>query len=658
MKKYVARLVELLIFVVAFAVISRPVLAQDNETCLSCHEDTELVGTDLDGNEASEFVSADSLAMSVHSDFDCIDCHTELDGYDDYPHDEQLPKVDCGSCHDEVTQEFLESAHGRAISQNKNAPKCTSCHGTHSILSEDNPQSMISPERVPYTCSQCHTDDKISNDPDIRMVSSFDAYMRGIHGRSVRKGLASSAACNDCHGTHDMKPASDPESRVNHKRLPETCSKCHYDMYIKYSRGIHGKALAAGITDSPNCSDCHGEHEILEPGSLGSPVNHSNQSDYVCGRCHNDPRLAEKYGLGSDRFTTYQDSYHGLAIKGGSVKSATCVSCHEAHDILPAQNPASSINPDNIVETCQQCHPQANATFAQSYTHSAYQPEQNVLDTTVQKIYIVLIIFVIGGMLFHNAVILIRYIVEKYRAQKNVETVKRFTGGMVFQHFLVSISFIVLVITGFALRYPDAWWVPALSVIGIHEAVRSTLHRIAAVALMYVSLHHIIFIVFTRRGHEELKAMLPRRSDLTEATQNIRHYLKGDVPAPAFGKYDYTEKAEYWALAWGTIIMVVTGLMLWFPEFTTSFLPAWTIKVGQTIHLYEAWLATLAIIVFHFFFVIFHPDRYPMSTTWLNGKITMKECKEHHPKWYEQMKTQNNNKNSGTSSSYHINSEK
>ena len=82
--------------------------------------------------------------------------------------------------------------------------------------------------------------------------------------------------------------------------------------------------------------------------------------------------------------------------------------------------------------------------------------------------------------------------------------------------------------------------------------------------------------------------------------------------------------------------MVLTGLVLWFPTVTARFLPGILIPASQTIHYYEAWLATLAILVWHFFFVILHPEEYPMSWTWLTGKMTREAAKEHHGRWYEE----------------------
>jgi len=608
------------------------VLAQDNETCLACHSDPDLTGLDAHGNEVTMFVAEASVDSSVHAGFACVDCHQDLAGAEDFPHEESLQPVDCGLCHDDVTELFNASAHH---TNNPNAPTCSSCHGTHNILSHQNPAAMSSAAQLPYTCSNCHSKQTLKDDPDIRIANSFDRYMRGIHARGIQNGIGSAASCNDCHGMHNLKKASDPESMVNKMNIPKTCSKCHNDVYIQYSRGIHGKALAQGILDSPNCADCHGEHEILEINKPGSPVNRSNLADYVCAKCHHDPQIVEKYGLGDQQFTSYQDSYHGLAVRGGSVKAATCVSCHEAHDILPKSNPASSINPANITATCQQCHPKANATFAQSYTHQAYAAGHNKIDATVRTIYIVLIVLVIGGMLAHNLIILGRFVVDKHRRQKGQPTVQRFTGAMVYQHMVVTIAFMTLVITGFALRYPDAWWVSVLNFFWMDEAARSTIHRIAAVLLIYISIHHGLYLFMTRKGKKELKALMPVKEDVGQIGENLAYHLGKAKEKPRFGRFDYTEKAEYWALVWGTIVMAMTGFILWFPTFWTGFLPSWVVKVAETIHLYEAWLATLAIVVFHFFFVIFHPEQYPMSFTWLTGRMTVAECKEHHAGWYD-----------------------
>ncbi|MEW6050970.1 MAG: cytochrome c3 family protein [Candidatus Zixiibacteriota bacterium] len=609
----------------------------DNQSCLTCHAEQGMTGVNAHGEEIPMTVVQASLDSSIHKGMSCIDCHVDLAGTQDYPHKEAIGKVDCGVCHDDVKQVYLTSAHGTARQDNPNAPTCASCHGKHNIRPDSDPASMASPKNLPYTCSSCHAKIVLKSDPDIRIANSFDRYMRGIHAQGIAKGIGSAATCNDCHGMHDLRKASDPKSLVNKMNIPMTCAKCHNDIYIQYSRGIHGKALAAGILDAPNCTDCHGEHSILEINDPNSPVNSANIADYVCSKCHNDPRIVEKYGLAKGKFSSYQDSYHGLAVKGGSVKAANCASCHMAHEILPSANPASSVNKENITSTCQKCHPKANLAFATSYSHNTAEAEFSALDAWVRNIYIIAIVLIIGAMLVHNLIIVSRYVVVKHRQNKAMPTVQRFTGGMVFQHLVLTVAFIILVITGFALRYPNEWWVRVLNFVGIYEDTRSVIHRIAAVFLIYISVHHALFLLLTRRGKEEMKAMLPIKEDAVNIKKNLMYYLGKAVERPRFDRYDYTEKAEYWALVWGTLVMALTGFILWFPTFFTGFLPPWIVKIAETVHLYEAWLATLAIAVFHFFFVIFHPDQYPMSLTWITGQMTIESCKHHHPKWYERI---------------------
>ncbi|MDF1545129.1 MAG: cytochrome b/b6 domain-containing protein [bacterium] len=608
----------------------------DNETCLSCHEDTELEGLDHSGATKSMFVAPDTLQLSVHSDQDCVDCHTDLADTDDYPHAEDLGEVDCSGCHEETQEIFDASAHGAAL-DNPRAPTCASCHNSHYILPASDPNSWTSAKLLPITCSNCHHQQVLTDDPDVKITDSFDRYMRGIHAEGISKGIGSAASCNDCHGMHDLKPASDRKSMVHKMNIPKTCSKCHNDIYIQYERGIHGKALAAGILDSPNCSDCHGEHEILQISNPKSQVNYSRLSDYVCGRCHNDPLLVEKYDLGAERFSSYQDSYHGLAVKGRSAVAATCVSCHKAHDVLPSSNPASSTHRDNLVETCQKCHINANYSFASSYSHNIAEAQYSVLNRWIEVIYIIAIVLIIGAMMLHNGIILVRHMIEKSRKSRGMPTVKRFNGNMVFQHMVLTIAFIVLAVTGFALKYPNAWWVTVLNFIGIFESARSVIHRVSAVLLIYISIHHAVFLLAAKRGREELKAIWFQKTEWKLIIQNLKFHLGMIDEKPQFDRYDYTEKAEYWALVWGTIVMVFTGFVLWFPTAFTAFLPAWVVKVAETVHLYEAWLATLAIVVFHFFFVMFHPEQYPMSFTWLTGDMTVSEVKEHHPIWYKKI---------------------
>ncbi len=153
--------------------------------------------------------------------------------------------------------------------------------------------------------------------------------------------------------------------------------------------------------------------------------------------------------------------------------------------------------------------------------------------------------------------------------------------------------------------------------------------------MILLGLYHSGYLFFTNRGKEILKHILPKFSDIVDAIDNILYHLNIKEKRVEFGKYDYMEKAEYWALVWGTAIMGLTGFVLWFPSYFVTIFPSWSIKVSEIIHFYEAILATLAILVWHFFFVIFHPKEYPMSLVWINGKISVHHYREHHEKHFK-----------------------
>jgi formate dehydrogenase gamma subunit len=532
---------------------------------------------------------------------------------------------------------YVTSRHGFAAEHgNHSAPTCASCHGDHDILPAADPRAMTHRVRLPATCGTCHGAERIRTEELVRLPLTFDAYSRSVHGRGAARGLAAAASCADCHGVHDLRGPLDPASKINPRNVATTCGQCHPDIQLEYTRSIHGRALAAGVSDSPTCTDCHGEHLILSHEEREARTYGINVGRETCGPCHNDPQIIGKYGLQAGVVGTYEDSYHGWASRSDYARAATCVSCHTTHSVLPEEHPESSIHADNLVETCQTCHPSADRSFAISYTHATTSIEANPVNRLIQRIYIVLIIVTIGGMALHNLVIMNYYVMERRRAERGEKRVLRLDPSQIVQHALLTVSFILLVITGFALRFPEAWWVRFLADLGMTEPVRSDLHRVSAVLMILVGIIHIYYISTAKRGRAEFQSMIPAWQDVKDFFSSLRFYTWRTKERAKFGRYDYTQKAEYWALVWGTAIMVLTGLILWFPEFAVKIFPALFVPISQTIHYYEAWLATLAILVWHFFFVFFHPAEYPMSWTWLTGKMSEESVKKHHGRWYEE----------------------
>jgi formate dehydrogenase gamma subunit len=299
------------------------------------------------------------------------------------------------------------------------------------------------------------------------------------------------------------------------------------------------------------------------------------------------------------------------------------------------------INANNLTHTCGQCHVGASENFTKGKIHLASalatdvsSPDLAIQGTRIVRfIYLPLIVIVIGGMLVHNALVWSKKAAEKRsRAQR---TILRLTRSQRVQHWLLLSSFILLVLSGFALQYPESWlaWL-----LGSNEYFRRIIHRIAAVVMLVTGAYHLFYLGFIPEGRQWVKDMMPRWKDVTDLANNFGYYLGIRAARPKIARFGYAEKAEYWAVVWGTIIMGLTGLMIWFKIGIFGFLPRWAIDVAIAIHFYEAILATLAIIVWHFYHVIFDPDVYPINWAFLDGRMTEAAYKEEHELDYERIK--------------------
>ena len=193
------------------------------------------------------------------------------------------------------------------------------------------------------------------------------------------------------------------------------------------------------------------------------------------------------------------------------------------------------------------------------------------------------------------------------------------------QHAVLAISFLTLVWTGFALKYPDQWWARPLLLMEGTYSMRSLIHRIAAGVFMAVTLTHLVSLIVSRKLREHWKEMLPTTNDPREALSNFAYNLGLGSEPPGRSSHSYVEKAEYWAVVWGAVVMVATGLLLWANNLALRLLPKSWLDVATSVHFYEAVLATLAIVVWHFYSVIFDPDVYPLNTAFLTGITVRKQ---------------------------------
>jgi cytochrome b subunit of formate dehydrogenase len=602
-----------------------------SEDCLACHGDSTLT-EDVNGKPHSLFVDAARFKHSMHGTFfTCVECHTDVNSL---AHEAPPKKITCAQCHADAQTAYEHSTHARPTTAKTPAANCADCHGSaHEALAVSDAKSPVNHSNIPATCGRCHGQ-KFLMESNGRSAQPFLSYQDSVHGRAVENGSQKAAVCTDCHGTHQILPANEQASPIYKFNVPATCGKCHAAIQTTFEASIHGQGIARGNRLAPDCTDCHGIHSIKKHQDPNSPVAAANVSRDSCARCHEGVRLSQEFGLPGQRVSTYFDSYHGLAAQGGSLVAANCSSCHGVHDILPSSDPHSSVNHANLGATCGKCHRGVTQKFTLTRVHldhdgaSAGGPLRDIGGTAVRwvrLIYMPLIILVIGAMALHNLIIWRRKLAER-RSSHSV-TVLRMTANQRWQHMALLTSFIVLVITGFALQYPDSWFAQLL---GMSERLRSVVHRVAGTVLIAAGIYHMFYVAAMREGRRLLRDIAPRPRDLRDALIAMLYYMGLSSRKPAFGRFSYAEKAEYWALVWGTALMGLTGVMMWAKVWVGNLLARWWINLATAIHFYEAILATLAILVWHFYQVFFDPDVYPMNSAWWDGKMPLEHYREEH----------------------------
>ncbi len=607
-----------------------------NKDCMRCHERSDIKSS-KDGRTL--FVDVETYAKSVHgSKIACSQCHSEVQSSHTRPCDAITKKVDCAQCHTGVGDQYKLSTHGKLFAKNdSNAPTCKECHGTHGVKGKIDPSSPTFSTNVPTLCARCHQEGKKAavryqgTEHDI-----INHYAESIHGKGLAKsGLTVTAKCTDCHTSHRELPKSDTLSSVNPKNLSATCGKCHYGIQEKFEKSIHSKLVSTTDKQLPVCDDCHSAHTITRADAQGFKLGIIN----TCGKCHEEITK------------TYFDTFHGKVAQLGYTKTAKCYDCHGSHDILPITNPESHLSRQNVVATCQKCHPGANRRFAGYLTHATHHdPEKYPM---LFYVFWGMTSLVIGTFLFSGLHTLLwlprawqmRKIhdqIEKEHA--NERQYQRFSRLNRILHIGMIISFLSLALTGMTLKFSYTGWAAILSRVFGGFEVAGYIHRIAAVIMVAVFVTHIIDLF--QRKKKEFKtwknllfgphSLIPMKKDLMDAIGSIKWFI-GIGPRPQYGRWTYWEKFDYLAVFWGIFIIGSTGLILWFPEFFTKFLPGWFINVATIVHSDEALLATGFIFTVHFFNTHLRPEKFPMDLVVFTGRMPVEELKRDKPAEYQEL---------------------
>lgn len=319
----------------------------------------------------------------------CLECHSEPEMEIDLDSEEVL------NMH--VDKEALASSVHAELA-------CSDCHSELKGKTEKHKANPFPTRRefsVNYSeqCKQCH-------------FSNYTKTLDSVHHALIAKGKLDAAVCTDCHGSHEMGPAAEPRSKIS-----KTCANCHEKISVAYAQSVHGKALIDDENpDVPACTDCHRSHDIADPREGAWKV----RTPGMCGNCHTNQKMMDKYGLSTRVVATYLADFHGTTTlfqqseSGVKPTVALCTDCHGVHDITKTDAPGSKVLKANLVKTCQKCHPDANESFPDAWL-SHYEPtwEKTPLVAGVGAFYAFLIPFMIGGLVLQIALHLWRVVVNR-----------------------------------------------------------------------------------------------------------------------------------------------------------------------------------------------------------------------------------------------------
>lgn len=604
----------------------------------------------------------------------------------------------CRRCHlDEELGGF--AVHKSLLKQEAagRAPVCTDCHPAHSIMPVSAggvlagettyclgchpsqapalaPGGTRSGTAIPtpdvhghQSCSGCHTGYSEQSHPqdgvaggrlgtavpnDLCKHCHFDMYTKslgGIHDNLRRRGRPGTPGCVDCHGSHRI-------TSLSHDRAASAakCGECHAKVYSTYASSVHGEALVnAKNRDVPICIDCHSAHDAGDPRA----ADHRYDTPSMCGNCHASEAIAGKYGLSTDVVKTYLSDFHGSTVSIYREQGAdalrpnrpivVCTDCHGTHDIKSMSRLGTGEVKTLLLRKCRQCHEGASVNFPDAWL-SHYIP--SISRTPVLFIvgwaYAVLLPLMLLGMLLHVVLHARRYAFAQGRAYaagsdtgvtSGSGMIRRFPAARVAEHLVLILLVLLLGATGLAQKFHQAGasqWLIAM--IGGVEIARR-IHHYAGAALALLLLLHIATAIFgvTVRGWR--LSMLVSRQDLRDAAHDTRYGL-GLTARPADrDRYDYKEKFTYWLVLTGVLIMVLTGIILWFPVSVARYLPGEAIALAASMHSHQALVVLLLAAGWHIYDAIFSPDVFPLDTSIFTGVMPLEKFKNERPLEYQRL---------------------
>lgn len=575
-------------------------LPPEQNSCATCHGEKDL----WDGDNLRLFVHLGQLADDVH-----------------WKHG-----VNCHDCHggDPGTLNF-QQAHATEVdaAQSQAVP----------FRPELSEQSRT-PARLETTvavCGRCHQ-------------QAAGSYLVSVHGHGLQQsGLVVTAVCTDCHSSHGIYPAADPQSTLYADNVDATCATCHRFIRERLQQSVHGQAadlpakadesaLSSDTRRKPNCTDCHSGHDLPHPRSsayrLGLPDR--------CGSCH------------ADLTNSYTRSLHGELTELGYLPAAKCSDCHGSHDIMAVADPASRLSPANRRATCARCHPNVNDNFLDYDPHAdASNPQRDAMLywVNIGLTSLLITVFFVFGL--HSLLWLVRslpHVAKRGRPKYPTpggHAYVRFKPVHRIAHAVLMTSFLGLALTGLPLRYNNYGWAQTVSWALGGFSSTGLWHRIFGITnfcclMFYVLWFGAQLIIGPRTGISRIRYIfgpdspVPNPRDFSDFAKMLRWFV-GRGPKPTFERWTYWEKFDLWAASCDIVLIGTTGLILWFPNEFCSLLPGKALNIADLIHGKLALLATGFVFAIHFFSANLRPEKFPMDISILTGLVSEEEMEVERP---------------------------
>lgn len=533
---------------------------------------------------------------------------------------------------------------------------CTACHLREEVSVV--PHQAITPVNCAKTChlgSPTGMERRFSHDNIPPMLKTSAHSLDLLKKLTFSKGPLLEEGQSACLYCHDEPLFRDPAAVIprfknSSERIFDRCGVCHSEKV-----------------------DVDIEYYVQHIASRFQPARSTLELAQVCAVCHSDPKVLEEYKL-SNYVASYIRSFHGKAALLGDTSTADCLACHvaagqNAHRMLPPDNPESSVHAANIANSCRstQCHPGADPKIAETAVHLDLPTAKGSLEYALALTFIVLTILTFGPSCLLVLLDLFQVVVgrtahEERRLQslarrilldpRGKRQLTRFSVSQRIQHWVLSVLFVILVATGFPMKFADqAWSGMVIRFFGGLGAAR-IIHHWSGIALILGFMAHlgVAFHAFVRRAkamagpqgapeYQRAWLLLPMwisPTDVKKTFQLLAHLLFLRKDRPSFGRFSPTEKFEYLGVFWGTMLLGLTGLLLWGQQFSSHFLSGRAFNLATIAHTYEAFLAVIHVGILHIYNVIFAPKVFPLSLATLNGQTPIAKLVEEHGELIEE----------------------